>query len=160
MCCCACTAIASGSRTSRIASARQRSSLSRARTRTRAFVSEAHVANALEQRFLSRISDRRRALSGRSPIQAATHAALRQPDDQEARHEWPSLATVPDPTADVAGRLADRDDVGRLRELADELTADQRLVLACQSRSTWTARSSSGEHWAWQVRVPSPATQS
>ena len=29
-------------------------------------------------------------------------------------------------------RLADRDEVRRLRELADELTADQRLVLACQ----------------------------
>jgi DNA-directed RNA polymerase specialized sigma24 family protein len=106
--------------------------VTRARARERAFVSDAHIANALEQRFLSRISDRRRALSGRSPIQAATHAALRQPDDQEARHEGPSLATVPDPTADVASHLADRDDVGRLRELADELTADQRLVLACQ----------------------------
>ena len=34
------------------------------------------------------------------------------------------------PTSPAA--LADRDDVRRLRELADELTADQRLVLACQ----------------------------
>ncbi len=30
-----------------------------------------HIANALEQRFLSRIQDRRRALAGRSPMQAA-----------------------------------------------------------------------------------------
>ena len=39
---------------------------------------------------------------------------------------------VADPSADVAGRLASQEDVRRLRELADELTADQRLVLACQ----------------------------
>jgi DNA-directed RNA polymerase specialized sigma24 family protein len=106
--------------------------ITRARTRARAFVSEAHIANALEQRFLSRISDRRRALSGRSPIQAATYAALRQPDDQGGSDEGPSLAAIADPAADVAGRLAGRDDVRRLRELADELTTDQRLVLACQ----------------------------
>ena len=106
--------------------------VTRARTRARAFVSEAHVANALEQRFLSRISDRRRAVSGRSPIEAATHAALRRTDDQDGGQEGPSLAAIADPAADVAGHVAGRDDVGRLRELADELTADQRLVLACQ----------------------------
>ena len=115
----------------------------RARTRARAFQnSEGHIANALEQRFLSRISDRRRALSGRSPIEAATQAALRRPDDQDGGPEGSSLASIPDPAADVAGRIAGRDDVGRLRELADELTADQRLVLACRWRSTWSARSS------------------
>jgi DNA-directed RNA polymerase specialized sigma24 family protein len=104
--------------------------VSRARSRAKPFQGEAHVANALEQRFLSRISDRRRALSGRSPIEAATHAALRRPDDQDS--ETTEGASIADPTADVAGQLADRDDVRRLRELADELTADQRLVLACQ----------------------------
>lgn len=50
--------------------------VTRARTRARAFVSDAHVANALEQRFLSRIADRRRAIEGRSPIEAARHQAL------------------------------------------------------------------------------------
>ena len=106
--------------------------ITRARTRARAFVSEAHIANALEQRFLSRISDRQRALSGRSPIQAATHDALRPPVDQEGGDETSPVAAVADPIADVARRLAERDEVRRLRELADELTADQRLVLACQ----------------------------
>ena len=106
--------------------------VTRARTHTRAFVSEAHIANALEQRFLSRISDRRRAVSGRSPIQAATHAALRPVVDQEGGGETSPVAAVTDPAADVPARLADRDEVRRLRELADELTADQRLVLACQ----------------------------
>jgi hypothetical protein len=106
--------------------------VTRARTRARAFVSDDHVANALEQRFLSRISDRRRAVSGRSPIQAATHAALRPIVDHEGCGETSPVSAVVDPVADVAARLADRDEVRRLRELADELTADQRLVLACQ----------------------------
>ena len=104
----------------------------RARTRARAFQGEAHVANALEQRFLSRIADRRRALSGRSPIAAVTHAALRHADDQEVGPDGAVLATVADPTGDVAERLAGQDEVRRLRELAEDLTADQRLVLACQ----------------------------
>ena len=106
--------------------------MTRARTRARAFVSEAHIADALEQRFLSRISDRRRAVSGRSPIQAATPR-------RAATGRRPSGGR-----RDVIGRcrrrsggrcghpLADRDEVRRLRELADELTADYRLVLACQ----------------------------
>ena len=106
--------------------------VSRARTRARAFQGEAHVANALEQRFLSRIVDRRRALSGRSPIAAVTQTALRHADDQEGGPDCAVLAAIADPTADVAERLAGQDDVRRLRELADELTADQRLVLACQ----------------------------
>jgi hypothetical protein len=63
---------------------------SRARTRARPFQGEAHVANALEQRFPSRIADRRRALSGRSPIAAVTQAALRHPDDQEGGPSVPS----------------------------------------------------------------------
>ena len=40
------------------------------------FASRLHLANVLEQRFLSRIRDRRRALSGRSPMQAALEAAM------------------------------------------------------------------------------------
>ena len=103
----------------------------RARTRTRAFVSEDHAANALEQRFLSRVSDRRRALSGRSPIEAATQAAVR-PDDNGAGGDGEPLSVVADRGPDVVGQVAGREDVRRLRELADELTADQRLVLACQ----------------------------
>ena len=78
--------------------------ITRARPRPRAFVSEAHIANALEQRFLSRISDRRRAVSGRSPIQAATHAALRPVVNQAGGGETSSVAAVADPVADVATR--------------------------------------------------------
>ena len=61
-----------------------------------------------------------------------TQAALRHADDQEGGPDGPVLAAVVDPTADVAERLAGQGDVRRLQELADELTADQRLVLACQ----------------------------
>ena len=50
----------------------------RARTRERAFMGEHHVANAVEQRLLSRITDRVRAIGGRSPIEAATQEALSQ----------------------------------------------------------------------------------
>ena len=61
-----------------------------------------------------------------------THAALRHADDQEGGPDGIVLAAVADPTADVAERLAGQDEVRRLRGFAEELTADQRLVLACQ----------------------------
>jgi RNA polymerase sigma factor (sigma-70 family) len=105
--------------------------MTRARARDRAFRSEEHIANALEQRFLSRIMDRRRAVTGRSPIAAATEAALRHSDEDNGA-DGSGLATLADPAADVVGRLAGQEDVRRLREVADELTDDQRLVLACQ----------------------------
>jgi len=105
--------------------------VTRARTRARAFDSEAHVANALEQRFLSRVSDRRRALSGRSPIEAATQAALRDPVEL-AFEDQSGTSSLADRAPDAPERLAAREDLRRLRELAEELTDDQRLVLACQ----------------------------
>jgi DNA-directed RNA polymerase specialized sigma24 family protein len=57
---------------------------------------------------------------------------LRPVVDQEGGGETSPVGAVVDPVPDVAARLADRDEVRRLRELADELTTDQRLVLACQ----------------------------
>jgi DNA-directed RNA polymerase specialized sigma24 family protein len=85
-----------------------------------------HIANALEQKFLSRIHDRRRALAGRSPIEAAlAHAASLDGDDE-------AVPPLTDRSAAVHERVARRLDLGRVRELAAELTADQRLVLACQ----------------------------
>jgi hypothetical protein len=44
-----------------------------------AFANRLHVANALELRFLSRVRDRRRALCGRSPMQAALETAATPP---------------------------------------------------------------------------------
>ncbi len=94
--------------------------------RDNGFSSDAHVANALEQRLLSRIHDRRRALSGRSPIEAALAAALPLGDAKEGGIE------AIDPRADVETLAMLRHDLRRLSELAHELSGDQRLVLASQ----------------------------
>lgn len=90
------------------------------------FASAEHVANALEQRLLSRIHDRRRALSGRSPMQAALETAIsldciaeQQIDIVDVRAELETLTLL-------------RDDLRRVQLLARELTYDQRLVLASQ----------------------------
>jgi DNA-directed RNA polymerase specialized sigma24 family protein len=91
----------------------------------RRFSGRAHLAAALEQRFLSRVHDRRRALSGRSPLQAALEDAL--PLDASA-----AAAQLPDRGADAHALLVRRLELRRLLELAALLTPDQRLVLACQ----------------------------
>jgi len=90
------------------------------------FASSQHVANALEQRFVSRVHDRRRALSGRSPMQAALEAAL------SLGYSEREQADVIDARAELETLVLLRDDVRRLSALASELTRDQRLVLASQ----------------------------
>jgi DNA-directed RNA polymerase specialized sigma24 family protein len=90
------------------------------------FSDRVHLANVLEQRFLSRVYDRRRALSGRSPLQAALECAL--PLGGPGEHE----VEVVDPRAEVHPLAASRLDLRRVAEVAFALTPDQRLVLACQ----------------------------
>jgi DNA-directed RNA polymerase specialized sigma24 family protein len=90
------------------------------------FSSRAHIANALEQRYLSRIYDRRRALVGRSPMQAAINSALSLRGIDGDRVE------LVDPRADVEQRVMQRFELQLLRRVAPALTDDQRLVLACQ----------------------------
>ncbi len=91
------------------------------------FSSRGHLANIIEQRFVSRIGDRRRALSGRSPMQAALETAVPLaggPD--EVQIELADTRTEPE-------RLViARQELQRLRSLVQELTPDQRLVLASQ----------------------------
>ncbi len=89
------------------------------------FASRAHIANALEQRFVSRIHDRRRALGGRSPMQAALEGALSLAGEQRP-------IDVADPRAEPERMALARHDLDRLRSLAEKLSDDQRLVLACQ----------------------------
>lgn len=91
-----------------------------------AFAGHAHIANALEQRLLSRIHDRRRALSGRSPMEAALATAL-------------PLAGCDDRGLEIVDRRSDveqlallRHDLRRISRMAGELSLDQRLVLASQ----------------------------
>jgi DNA-directed RNA polymerase specialized sigma24 family protein len=86
----------------------------------------AHIENALEQRFLSRIRDRRRALSGRSPMQAALESALSIDVAVERRID------IVDVRAELEELVILRQELRRLSALASELTADQRLVLASQ----------------------------
>lgn len=90
------------------------------------FASRAHIANALEQRFVSRIRDRRRALAGRSPMQAAFELALEREGCE--RRSFDAI----DVRVDVEELALARIDLRRLPRLAERLTPDQRLVLASQ----------------------------
>ncbi|HST55528.1 MAG TPA: hypothetical protein VLJ42_06495 [Solirubrobacteraceae bacterium] len=109
-----------------------------------AFASAKHIAHALEQKLLSRVFDRQRALGGRSPMQAALdHAVpLESPDGRGVEFVDTRIA--------VEELVALRLELARLSELALRLTDDQRLVLACQvslgmgcaefcARFDWTA---------------------
>lgn len=99
--------------------------LRRAR-RGEGFADDAHVANALEQKFLSRIHDRRRALSGRSPIQAALASSLAVTGGACGEVE------VADSRADVERLTLLRHDLRSIARLSQGLSSDQRLVLACE----------------------------
>jgi hypothetical protein len=99
--------------------------LTRAR-RGAAFASRAHAANALEQRFLSRIHDRRRALGGRSPMEAAMASALPLAGCEDHGIE------IVDTRADVERLTLLRHDLRLIGQLACQLSPDQRLVLASQ----------------------------
>ncbi len=90
------------------------------------FSSRLHLANVIEQRFLSRIHDRRRALSGRSPMQAALEAAMSLGLLEEAHIE------IVDMRADPERLTILRQELCRVQSLARELTPDQQMVLACQ----------------------------
>ncbi len=90
------------------------------------FASPAHVANTLEQRFLARVHDRRRALSGRSPMQAALELAMPLDGDP------PERIDVVDVRAELETLALLRHDLRRVQLLAHQLTHDQRLVLAAQ----------------------------
>lgn len=91
-----------------------------------AFSSHAHIANALEQRLLSRVHDRRRALSGRSPIEAALANALPIVDCDSGR------AQIADARVDVERLAILRHDLRRIGEVSTGLSHDQRLVLVSQ----------------------------
>lgn len=90
------------------------------------FFSRVHVQNALEQRFMSRVLDRRRALEGRSPMQAALERARSLGDDLEEGVE------IADARAELERLVILRHELRRLGSVAHELSADQRLVLVSQ----------------------------
>jgi DNA-directed RNA polymerase specialized sigma24 family protein len=90
------------------------------------FSGRQHLENALEQKFVSRIQDRRRALGGRSPMQAALETAMSIGGAVEEQTD------VADVTAELEKLVMLRADLRRLASLAERLTPDQRSVLAWQ----------------------------
>jgi hypothetical protein len=90
------------------------------------FKNRLHVANTLELRFLSRIRDRRRALSGRSPSQAALEESAVLASAGEMGME------VPDRAAGVEALVLLRHELRTIGRLATQLTGDQRLALSSQ----------------------------
>jgi DNA-directed RNA polymerase specialized sigma24 family protein len=90
------------------------------------FATRRELEVAIERRFVSRIQDRRRAISGRSPMQAALERSV-------------PLAGVGEGQTDIADARAEpemlvmlRLDLRRLQTLMRELSPDQRLVLISQ----------------------------
>ena len=94
------------------------------------FANAGHIANAIEQRLLSRVHDRRRALGGRSPIEAALGQAVAI-DAPDA-----SAGQLVDPGPGVDEQVAMRTDIAVLHEIARDLTPDMRLVLWHQALGT------------------------
>jgi hypothetical protein len=89
------------------------------------FAGRRHIANTLELKLLSRIHDRRRALGGRSPMEAALEDAAAL-DASEAGAEIVDLA------ADVETRVLVREQLRAIERCARALTDDQRLALSAQ----------------------------
>ena len=96
------------------------------RSRRTPFVSYQHILNALEQKFLSRIEDRRRAIGGRSAIEAAMARAVPVDSPEHGARE------LEDRSATVEHQVITRTELRRLRELIADLSRDQQLVLASQ----------------------------
>jgi hypothetical protein len=85
-----------------------------------------HAAAALELRFVSRVQDRCRAMAGRSLTQAAAESALAFGNLGESHTDHADVRCAVQELAMM------RIELRLVPLLARELTADQRLVLACQ----------------------------
>jgi DNA-directed RNA polymerase specialized sigma24 family protein len=106
------------------------------------FAGRQHIANALELRFLSRVRDRRRALSGRSPIQAALERA------ETLGGAAGEGVEIVDRGAGVETQVILRDELRRVARLAGLLSVDQRLVLASQLGGETCAQLCSRRGWS------------
>ncbi|HTY96812.1 MAG TPA: hypothetical protein VMB91_07205 [Solirubrobacteraceae bacterium] len=91
------------------------------------FAGPVHLARVLEQRFVSRIQDRRRAVSGRSSTQAALETAVPIAGTPEE-----GQLDIPDRGPGVEQLVMLRLELRAVRELLPSLSPDQRLVLASQ----------------------------
>jgi DNA-directed RNA polymerase specialized sigma24 family protein len=100
----------------------------------RRFSSRRHIANAIRQRFDARIQDRRRALAGRSSIEAALATAL------PLGYVQTDAIELADVRADVEKLVQDRLQLRLLARAGQRLSADQRLVLRNQLTGELTPR--------------------
>lgn len=89
----------------------------------REFVDDAHIEAKLVLRFRARVADRRRMLGGRSQIEAALEGSMSLQD--ASADAWVGEDVLDD-------QVVGHHDLRRLAEVANDLSADQRLVLACQ----------------------------
>jgi len=112
------------------------------RARRSPFANADHVKNALEQKFVSRINDRRRALAGRSGIEAALANAISVDGSDAAIYE------IEDRSAGVERHVELHADIRRLREVIGDLSLDQRLVLYSQVNLQMDANVFC-EHYGW-----------
>lgn len=106
------------------------------------FASRAHIANSLELRFISRIRDRRRAMSGRSPMEAALARAISLDGSTVEM-------SLHDRRADVERKILARHELRRIAEISRKLTPDQRLLLA--SRLSDVDRADFCQAHGWSV---------
>jgi DNA-directed RNA polymerase specialized sigma24 family protein len=90
------------------------------------FAGRLHIARTIEQRFVSRINDRRRALSGRSPMLAALETAA------SLEVSGARALALKDPRPEPERLVLLRHELRRIHELARRLTPEQRLVIATQ----------------------------
>ena len=97
-----------------------------ARSRRAPFASNDHLTNALEQKFLSRIEDKRRAMGGRSSIEAALARSVPVDGPENGRGD------IEDRRAAVEEQVIARTELRTLREVIADLSRDQQLVLASQ----------------------------
>ena len=99
-----------------------------------------HPGLALEQRFLARVSDRRRALGGRSPRERLVRRALIADDALIGDAVAPAEVG-----ASVEEQIVHRDELRRLLEVVGDLSEDQRLVATFRLFGD-------GDANAWRVR--------
>jgi DNA-directed RNA polymerase specialized sigma24 family protein len=90
------------------------------------FANPVHIARVLEQRFVSRIKDRRRAIEGRSPAQATFEHALGEGLFGGAEEQVLDRRLETDQLVEL------RLELRRVADLLLGLTPDQRLVLGSQ----------------------------
>ena len=106
------------------------------------FANRRLLASAIEHRFLSRISDRRRALSGRSPIEALLENAAALDGEEAARMPARDGSCDPERVAMLRHELCE------VSEQMRRLTADQRLVLGSQALSINRAEFIAAHAWS------------